>query len=525
MTAGLLLAACGDPTPPPPIQDDDCATEADPVVQAPVVPVEPEPEMEPNRGILMFRGSPQRDLHGIGKLPRQLPELAWRQGVGCGHEWCGIGWTGQPLLVDWSERARALQPFVVPGGPEVEVVATGLDGRVYFVDLATGERSRPVLRAQTGPIKGTASIDPRGAPLYFVGQGLPGTDGRFHYRAYSLINNRILLDIDGRQRVWDDQELSPIRSWGAFDGNAAVLPEQDRFVLGGENGLLYVVDLHTDWQGQRLGLAPVVKPGTYHTIRPKYGDAQTRDGSGRWAAGIESSVAIHDGVVYWTDSIGSLMGRDLTTGQDVLALDLQDDTDASPVISMEDGHPYLYVGSEVDLQINWRPATSKGTLRFSKVDLVTGEFAWRLEIPAWTCKRADKRHDFNGGVLATAATGRGPSDHLVFVPTAHEPALGEGRLLAVRKAPGEDGNPVIEWAQPLHGPGWSSPATDGETIVCGDSEGWIQAFDTVTGDKLWEMQLEGAVESSPVFWDERIVVGVRGGAVVGLFGTSEEAPP
>ncbi len=511
----LLLAAALVGCPGPPSFPEAPTPAEVPAFQPLETPYEPQtPE-----GVLMFRGSPQRDRQGIGRLPREDVAMAWRVPVGCGKEWCGVGWTGQPLLVRWGEDARAVQDFATPGGPDVEVVAGALDGKVYFVDLASGEPSRPALRAQTAPIKGTASIDPRGPPLLYVGQGLPGHDGTMHYKVISLINRKTLLDIPGNRRDWGDGPLGPMRGWGAFDSNGAVLPEDDRLLVGGENGLLFRVDLDTRWDGQVVGLSPAVAPATYHTIRPKYGDPAARDGSGRWAAGIESSVAVHDGAVYWTDSIGSLMGMDLASGETVLALDLQDDTDGTPVISVEDGHPYLYVGSEVDLQIARRPATTTGTLRFAKVDLEAKDFAWALELPAWTCKRADKRHDFNGGILATAALGSGPSEHLVFIPTSHEPQLNEGRLLALREEPDEDGNPVIEWSQPLHGPGWSSPATDGHTIVACDSEGWIQAFDAVDGHKLWELQLEGAAESSPVFWDGRIVVGVRGGAIVCIEGT------
>ncbi len=506
------------PVEPEPPLDDDSAEDGIELDSGPA-PWEAEigeHPLDPNEGILRFRGTPYRDRHGIGSLPRNLPEVLWRQRVGCNKEWCGVGWTGQPLLVDWGDEARAIQPFDVPGGPAIEAIVGGLDGRVYFVDLDTGEPSRPNFRAQTASIKGTMSIDPRGAPLLYVGQGLSGHDRNWHYKAISLINNEVLMDIPGSRKEFGGERLAPVRTWGGSDGNSLILADQDRMLLGGENGLFYRVDLNTDWGGQRIGLDPEIDPVAYHSVRPSYGDPDKKDGSSRWAPGIESSVALHDGVAYFADSIGSLIGIDHASGEEVLRLDLGDDTDASPVISIEDGHPYLYIGTEVDHQIHRRPARAEGTLRFSKVDLETRDFAWRLEIPAWTWKKVDYKHDFNGGVLATAAVGFGPSDDLVFVPTAHEPTFGDGQILAIRKAPDEDGQPVIVWSRPLHGVSWSSPALDGQTIVVADSRGWIQAFDAVDGTPLWEIEMGGAVESSPVFWDGRIVVGVRGGALVCL---------
>ena len=517
MSLLVLVAGCHVPVEPEPLLDDDSAVGSE--LDTGPSPWEAEIgeyPLDPNEGILRFRGTPYRDRQGIGALPREEPSEAWRQRVGCNKEWCGVGWTGQPLLVDWGDEARAIQPFDVPGGPAVEAIVGGLDGRVYFVDLETGEPSRPDFRAQTASIKGTMSVDPRGAPLLFVGQGLSGHDRNWHVKGISLIHNQVLLDIPGSQKDFGEGRLEPVRTWGGSDGNVLVLPDQDRFLHGGENGLFYRVDLGTDWGGQRIGLSPDVDALAYHSVRPSYGDPDDRDGSSRWAPGIESSVALHDGIAYYADSIGSLIGIDHVTGEEVLRLDLGDDTDASPVISVEDGHPYLYIGSEVDLQIHRRPARAKGTLRFSKVDLIDRDFEWRLEIPAYTWKKADKKHDYNGGVLATAAVGFGPTEDLIFVPTAHEPTLGDGRILAIREAPGEDGQPVIAWSAPLHGPSWSSPATDGETIVVGDSRGWLQAFDAKDGTPLWEIEMGGAVESSPVFWDGRIVVGVRGGALVCL---------
>ena len=36
-------------------------------------------------------------------------------------------------------------------------------------------------------------------------------------------NGRVMLDIDGRKTRYGDEQLGPVRSWGAFDGNAVVL--------------------------------------------------------------------------------------------------------------------------------------------------------------------------------------------------------------------------------------------------------------------------------------------------------------
>ncbi len=497
-----------------------------PVSSAPVP--SPPPPPPPLDGVLCFRGGPRRDFAGSGTLPRGGVEILWKRSIGCIGEWCGLGWTGQPLLAAWGREAASLQSFLTPAPPRVEVIAAGLDGVVRFFDLDSGAPTRKELVAQDAPIKGTPSLDPRGLPVLFVGQGLKGKDGNWHYRAISLQKGetfgKTLVDLPGSRRTWDGTALHPFRGWGAFDSNALLLPERDLLVEAGENGVLYRVKLGARPLGALVSQpgreelpsldAPQVSPLTYSSAHPKWGPAEPRDGTDRFAAGIESSVAFHEGILYWTDNVGSLVGYHLDRQEEVLRLDLGDDTDATPVIAVEQGNPVLYVGSEVDKTVPGRPILAQGMARLSKVDLTTGRFVWRLEVPCWTERGEDPLHDLNGGILSTVALGQGPSQDLVFVATAREPNASGGRLLAVRREVGPDGNPVIAWAGKLKGFAWSSPATDGKTVVVGDSSGWLSAFDAPTGELLWTLFLGAAVESSPVFWGDALVVGARGGWVM-----------
>ena len=56
-------------------------------------------------GLLQFRGNPSRTWYGAGPVPEN-PEIAWTFEVGCGPssvggkvtQWCGSGWTGQPVV-------------------------------------------------------------------------------------------------------------------------------------------------------------------------------------------------------------------------------------------------------------------------------------------------------------------------------------------------------------------------------------------------------------------------------------------
>lgn len=477
--------------------------EAPALPETPVLPetaVAPSPPPPPRaEGIIRFRGSETRDGHYAGTIPRGPMEIRWNVKIGCIEDWCGLGWTGQPLVAVWRKEMADLQHFL-KAPPRVEVLAAGLDGKVYFVDFDTGKWSRKPLIAQHAPIKGTASLDPSGLPMIYVGQGLPGPDG-FHYRGISLIDGQNLLKISTQQREWNGQRLSPFRTWGGADGNAMILPEKDLLLLGGENGLLYQVQLHSN---TRLSTqAPLIAPQITATA------IASGDGSHDTTAGIESSISVYNNIAYWADNIGTLIGWDLAQQKEVLRMALGDDSDSSPVILEEEGHPYLYIGSEVDKQIGERPASKKGIARLSKIDLLSQSFVWRLELPAWTFHAEDVMNDLSGGFLATISPGIGPASELLYTVTSREPGQTSGRLLAITRKAGPQGQPEIRWSVRLKGFSWSSPINDGYTVVAGDSEGYVGGYDAQTGEKLWEVFLEGAIESSPILWEDQILIGVR----------------
>ena len=70
-----------------------------------------------------------------------------------------------------------------------EVIYASLDGKVYFLDLETGEK-RSVINVGN-PIKGSLSIDSRGIPMLYVGEGI-NESGVTGFNIYSLIDGSSL---------------------------------------------------------------------------------------------------------------------------------------------------------------------------------------------------------------------------------------------------------------------------------------------------------------------------------------------
>ncbi len=115
-------------------------------------------------GLTTFRGNPTRTYYGTGPIS-DSPTVQWTypdngmcsEATNFGETtvWCGIGWTGQPLV--W-ER---------PDG-RTELIVGAFDNAIHFVDAETGEplRSRFVTG---GHVKGSESLDPDGYPLLYSG--------------------------------------------------------------------------------------------------------------------------------------------------------------------------------------------------------------------------------------------------------------------------------------------------------------------------------------------------------------------
>lgn len=447
-------------------------------------------------GIVCFRGNAQRNYYGEGPAPRGHLRLRWRAVIGADRaapQWNGVGWTGQPLVVEWPAPLRRHMNFLHPPGPATEVIVGGMDGQVHFYDAESGEPSRPALPLPVAnPIKGTVSVDPRGYPLLYVGAALARP--RTGYRVYSLTDFRELLFLPGAG-------VHAPRGWPAFDANGIVV--EDRLLVAGENGLFYSVLLNTRWNDStgRISLRPEVSRVAVS------------------AAGIESSPALFNGHVYCTDSAGALWRIPAVPPLTATRLRMLGD-DADTTATFDDDGTF-YVGIQVDRR---RGAAARGAL--FKVRAPKGDLVWRWTFPAQSFHGSAKIHDINGGVLATAAAW--PEGGLVFVTTAHHPRLGRGSIVALDRNTGR-----VRWEHAARGYFWGSPWVVDGAVTAGDSTGRVYVLDAATGATLLQdatgqpaeaVHTGATIEASPVIWKGRIYVGLRGGGLA-CIGPAENSPP
>jgi outer membrane protein assembly factor BamB len=429
-------------------------------------------------GITTFRGNAARTYHGEGPVPLD-PVIGWRTPtermcsisfVGIERaRWCGTGWTGQPNVLMGEDGA-------------VEVREGAYDGMYHFLDGVTGLPVRAPLPTRD-LAKGSATSDPDGFPLYYAGS----RDGRFRIVALDRPDPVVLWSVDGATSV--DR---PLRN---DDWDGAALVVDDVLFEGGENGWLYVVRLHRDYDD--LGLV-TVDPELVATV-PGFDDELLRV-LGDEEVSIENSVALHEGVLYFANSGGLVQGWDVS---DVLAggsgmervfrFWTGDDTDATVVI---DGAGALYVASEYQ----------RGNDRSREVGQLMKLDPSRPDDPlVWSLDAREIGFEGAGGSWSTPAI----YGDLVFFTTA------AGRVLAVERESGD-----VRWERQIGAPSIGSPVVVDGVLIQGDCRGDLWAWDVSEPDAdpvlLWRLHFNDCIESTPAVWRGWIYLGTRQGYLYGL---------
>lgn len=447
-------------------------------------------------GIVTFRGDNFRSgaAYGTAAVSSKTLTKAWSKSTSGlsdtdGIYWSGSGWTGQPLIVKWPEATRknisAMYDWAREKEGLVEVIYATLDGHVYFYELTSGEYTREPLNLGFN-YKGAGALDPRGYPILYVGSGVDSVNGRSRVKVVNLIDNSVMFE-------FGHNETFANRGWHMFDSSPLVSAETDQLIYPGENGILYIIHLNTKYNEQTGELS--VDPD--NIVKWKYNG--TRSGSRYWL-GVESSAAIINNYIFLADNGGNLMCLDLNTLELVWVQDVLDDTNCSPVVDIEDGHPYIYISTS--FHYGWR-SYSTAAIPIFKIDAETGEIVWRTDYTCYTVQ------DLSGGVQGTIAVGKNKLSDMIFVPIARTPGASSGTLAALKKDTGE-----VVWEKETSMYSWSSPVdfydADGNGYLLYCNSGFnMFLIDGKTGEQLDYMNLGGNIEASPAMYGNYAVVGTR----------------
>lgn len=408
------------------------------------------------QGISTFRGNNYRENAFYGELEvnEKKLEKVWTNTIGQTDQWTGIGWNGQPAIVKWDKNVQKQMNLYEEYKEKenlVEVIYGSLDSYVHFYDLDTGYPTRKPIYV-TSSVKGSVTLDPRGYPLLYVGQGINEVNGksvRFGYHIFSLIDGSELFFINGRDQF-------AYLGWGAFDGNPVIDGQTDTMILPGENGLVYIVKLNTNYNSQdgQISIHPEVT---------RYKSAK----NGK-AGGIENSMTVYQNYAFFANNNGVVQCLDLNTLTPIWTYQMEDDCDATIGLEEEDGEIYLYVGCEVDRRM------ANALAYVKKLNGRTGEMIWEYSCP---CKYDG---NVNGGVLSSPIIGKNAISNMVIFNFSKTTSLQSGKMVALDKKTGN-----IIWEKSLTNYSWSSPVAvyaknEDAYLIFGDSVGTLHLIDPKT---------------------------------------------
>lgn len=443
-------------------------------------------------GHFTFRNGISRDAAFGGKVKGNPTDIVvdWEFSTGydtretsVGTWGGGTGWTGQPLYVEWPDSMMTkfrTAGVVNDNFGKKEIMVGSLASKVYFINFDNGKATREPIPV-SNPVKGTASLDPTLNGNLYVGLGAPA-ERPFGARVINLFAGKVTYihkDDPKAQRHWDAYDSSPLRC-GQF------------LFWPGENGTIYKF---------LIGRGSL----TLHSaLRYTVGGA---------APGIENSMSVFRNYGFVGDNHGNILCFNLYNMKPVWMYRLGDDIDASTVVTVEDGHPYLYASCEVDRQAN-------GDARFVKLDALNGKEVWLSKIHA---RRFDieKKH-FDGGYYASPLPGSGDCANLIFTNVVlnerndSSSQRQNGQFIALNR---KDGS--IVYRTNLRYYAWSSPVgflneQGKEYVLTADCSGNVYLIDGKSGEIIIRKPVGANFESSPVVIGNSVVVGSRGDKIYRL---------
>ncbi len=463
-------------------------------------------------GIVTFRGNNYRNsaVYGTANLKdlKFDTKNSWtaktgklKKTVKSGY-WTGSCWTGQPLIIRWDEETKqSMNLYKKKKEKEnlVEVIYATADGRIYFLDLEDGSKTRDTVSLGF-PIKGTASLYPDGTPLYFVGAGDSMGEECARTFVVNLLTGKIIYEYGYNDAF---SERTDNNNFTAFDSSPLIDVETDTLIQPGENGILYLTHLNTSYDGKTVSINPD------EVIKWRYTTDRSRADEDTYWLGMESSAVVWKGYLYVADNCGDLICLDLNTMAVVWVANTLDDTNCTPVLEEdpETGTAYIYLSTS----LHWtKDGKDNGDIPLYKFNAATGEVIWQRTYPCHTVSGV------SGGVQSTALVGENKLSELVYFTIARTGGNEKGKIVALNKTTGGE-----VWSCDMSDYTWSSPLAlydeegNGYVIFC-DSTGNMYMVDGLTGELYDTTNLGANVEASPAAFENTIVVGTRGKEIYGI---------
>ena len=472
-------------------------------------------------GVVTYRGDAFRQNAAIGHVGDiSAMSLKWTaeagSAKGASQTYYGIGWTGQPAIIKWSKEVREASNIVDEKRATKalkEVIVAGMDGRIYFLDLADGLPTREAINVGY-PMRGTPSIHPLGYPVMSVGQyarKMAKGTGDIGLRFYDLLTQKQVHMINGL----DGKMNRPYYAVGAFDTSALIDPVSDTLVTAGTNGLVYLTKLNTtfDYNAGTIEIEP-------ESIVMK----SKKKGQQDKTVAVEASVAAYDKYMFYGDLSGLVRCVNTSSLETVWAVDTGDQVQAALALDFDaENNLWLYTANTLQNR-------QKGDVTIRRFNAMTGEESWAVAIGS----QKNTKNNKIPGAMGSPVIGQNELSDLVVYTLSNlskagaQAIFGDGSAamagvtIAMDKQTGE-----IVWAQQLDSYSYSSPvAVYTETgkgwIIQASGNGTLYLMDGLTGEVVNTLEVEGTIEGSPAVYGNTLVIGTTGKKTSFIYGITLE---
>ena len=165
-----------------------------------------------------------------------------------------------------------------------------MDGYIHYYELESGKTTRHAMFVGY-TFKGAGALDPRGYPIMYVGSGVHSVNGRSRSFIINLIDNTVMYEFGHNDGFAD-------RGFSAFDSSPLVSAETDQLIYPGENGVLYIIHLYTNYNEATGELS--INPD--NVVKWKY--MGVRSSGGSYWLGMEDSAVIINHYLFIGDNGG-----------------------------------------------------------------------------------------------------------------------------------------------------------------------------------------------------------------------------
>ena len=452
-------------------------------------------------GVLTFRGGPVRNNASVGTVAVEKEELKVMRGFRTSRldAFTGYGFGSQAVLVKWFKNVREMMNIYDKyrnGNAMKEVIVPSNDGKIYFFDLNAMELSRDPIAIGV-PMSVTASINPYGFPLLYVGQS---AETVADYTVNTGLRVFSLLD---QKRLFFETSLNTISHSDRNEVFSSPVVEtgSDTVIYTNANGMLYMLPMNTgfDMEAQTVAVNPECIAYGYAT------ESRWKDPS------LVANTSVYSRYAYLADMSGILQCVDMISLKCLWSINLSDSILAAMPLEREGKSLYLYTGTAVN-----KTQRSRGITLY-KLDASDGNVIWEYTTP-YPAKYESKPAESGiyAGLMGSPILGEGDIEDLIIFNVNRLAVNGEKNsavLYALSKESGE-----VVWETELGAESVSSPTAlyteEGRCyIVVGDEDGFLHLIDGGYGAILDSVFLGSAVQASPAAYGNRIVVGTTGGVL------------